>query len=403
MTRQATGAAATELHLVDRTAAAPGALRVLVLTGPGALGRVARLAGNQPLGVGRILLRELRSEASSGGELLDEALLIAHSSEEVELHLHGSPVLASRVAAALGVELDPTPGSGSLEPWVGGTGERLLERDALALMATAPGDRAARVLLDQAEGALAKDLDHLLLANAAGDRAALRAGIGALRARWSLTRRLLHPPRIVLAGPTNAGKSTLFNLLVGTERVLVSGEEGTTRDAITERAPLGNWVLEWVDTAGERELGDGLDGPQVVEAAGQVLGRRLRAGADLVLWLTRDPGSVGPEGSVGVVTCADLLSGPEQGSIQGEATKSQLRISVQRDPNAALEAVQGLVRSELGLVVEPWEAGAGSPFRSNQDEQLASLEELSQGEDMGDQVASLLGRLRAGMRQGELS
>ena len=57
-------------------------------------------------------------------------------------------------------------------------------------------------------------------------------------------------PLVVIAGKPNAGKSTLFNALVGFDRVVVNSEEGTTRDAITERVHFGTREAELVDIAG---------------------------------------------------------------------------------------------------------------------------------------------------------
>lgn len=62
--------------------------------------------------------------------------------------------------------------------------------------------------------------------------------------------------RVVLAGMTNAGKSTLFNALLGTDRAITSDEAGTTRDAIEELMPVGGAAIVLVDTAGWRPRGE---------------------------------------------------------------------------------------------------------------------------------------------------
>lgn len=59
--------------------------------------------------------------------------------------------------------------------------------------------------------------------------------------------------RVVIVGKTNAGKSTLFNSLLGTDRAIVSDEEGTTRDTIEERLSYKGVALVLVDTAGIRQ------------------------------------------------------------------------------------------------------------------------------------------------------
>ena len=70
-------------------------------------------------------------------------------------------------------------------------------------------------------------------------------------------------PLVVIAGQPNAGKSTLFNALLGFDRVVVSSKEGTTRDAIVERVYFGNKEVELIDIAGiEQSIDDVTDAAQ---------------------------------------------------------------------------------------------------------------------------------------------
>ena len=84
---------------------------------------------------------------------------------------------------------------------------------------------------------------------------------------------------IVIAGPPNAGKSTLLNLLARRDAAIVSAIAGTTRDPIEVHLELGGVPVTIVDTAGLRDGGD------VVEAMGVARARDRLARADLVLWL----------------------------------------------------------------------------------------------------------------------
>jgi tRNA modification GTPase len=88
---------------------------------------------------------------------------------------------------------------------------------------------------------------------------------------------------VVLAGPPNAGKSTLFNRLLGEERALVDEAPGTTRDALEARLELDGLAVTLVDTAGLREA------PGRVEALGIQRARAELGAADLVL-LVLPPG-----------------------------------------------------------------------------------------------------------------
>ena len=253
-----------------------GGVSVLLLDGKDALEALARLAPGleKP---GRLLPggppRVVRLRA--GDEELDEALVWQRMGGGLELHLHGSPVLVARVQGLL-------EGEASSAVFLGGLAEPLgqLEERASALLPRAETRAAARLLLDQAEGALRRALERWRAVDAVEQRGLELE----LRERGRVAQHLLAPPRVVLLGPVNAGKSTLFNLLVGHERVVVSGVPGTTRDVIGERANLGAFAVELVDTAGAREAEGSL---ATVEAQGQRQALAASADADLVFWISR--------------------------------------------------------------------------------------------------------------------
>lgn len=103
-------------------------------------------------------------------------------------------------------------------------------------------------------------------------------------------------PRVVLRGPANAGKSTLFNALLGRDRVVIDDAPGTTRDAIAEPLELpGGPEILLVDTPGDQ-----LD---VLPAAGAA-----HAEADLVLWCQpcTDLSDDAPDGAMTLATKSDL-------------------------------------------------------------------------------------------------
>src|SRR6266508_133100 len=90
--------------------------------------------------------------------------------------------------------------------------------------------------------------------------------------------RLREGALLVIAGRPNAGKSSLFNALVGTERAIVTEIPGTTRDAIEAHAVIEGFPFRLVDTAGLR------DSEERVEKIGIGVARRYLAAADLVLF-----------------------------------------------------------------------------------------------------------------------
>jgi tRNA modification GTPase len=229
-----------------------GAIAVVEVRGRGALERVKALASGTALAPGELRLLALRD----GDQVLDRALVAVLAEDELELHLHGNPSLVERVLAALGGETQSDTAQG-------------LERAALELLADAPCEAAARLLLDQAEGALRRELELLL---ELPDEQA-RAGLDTLLERARVARFALRPARVLLRGPVNAGKSTLFNALHASERVLVSEQAGTTRDVVRERVQLGEWPVELWDTPGEREQGAPASRALELERAGLALAR----------------------------------------------------------------------------------------------------------------------------------
>ena len=89
---------------------------------------------------------------------------------------------------------------------------------------------------------------------------------------------------VVLAGPPNAGKSSLMNALLETNRAIVSDVPGTTRDSIEEWLDLDGWPIRLVDTAGLRKTVD------AIEAEGVRRSEDLMAKADVILLLGNDGG-----------------------------------------------------------------------------------------------------------------
>jgi tRNA modification GTPase len=355
----------TALAVRELTPPGAGGVAVVRVEGPGALDAVRALAPGARLEPGAPCFARL----TDGEQGLDEALVVVESGERLELHLHGSPPLVRRLVARLG-------GPATARP-------RSLEELAAARLAGAPCEAGARILLDQAEGALRRALEELAVAEGAAAAETVR-GLPDLLERARIARFALEPARVVLAGPVNAGKSTLFNALVGERRVVTSAERGTTRDAIHERALLGAFAVELVDTAGEREVPDRETGAAgAIEAAGQVLARELRAGADLVIWLSAD-GAPAPPAEVPVValrTFADLGSG-----------RSDPRaVSALRDPTGAAATCARLFRAAFDLPEEPWTPGAAVPFEPAQ---VRALHELgaAEGPERRSALEALLAR-----------
>jgi tRNA modification GTPase len=266
----------------------------------------------------------LRSISSSGGELLDRGLVLwflgpaSSTGEDVaELHLHGGRAVVSAVERALGGMEKlrrATPGEFTRRAFANGRID-LAEAEGLADLLSAETELQRRSALALAGGALSREVEEWrarLLALSASIEAVLDfsdeddvapdlgpTGQGICGLAGELRTWLARPRaemlregfRVVLGGPPNAGKSTLFNRLIEQEAAITSDIAGTTRDILTRTIALEGVPFQFFDTAGVRDRGSA----DHIERIGIQRARDTFDTADLVLWL--GPEGEGPPGA----------------------------------------------------------------------------------------------------------
>ena len=128
--------------------------------------------------------------------------------------------------------------------------------------------------------------------------------------------RLKDGVRVVVAGPPNAGKSSLLNAIAGEERAIVTDIPGTTRDHIEVPLSLGGVPILLTDTAGLRDSADR------VEAIGVERAGRLVEAADVLLWLGEPDQAPDQASVIKVHSKSDL---PERnGSLEGSLAVSSV-------------------------------------------------------------------------------
>ena len=118
-----------------------------------------------------------------------------------------------------------------------------------------------------------------------GELATLAARCTELAAGFRHGRAVQHGITVALVGAVNAGKSSLLNALVGTERALVAADPGTTRDYLEALATWNGVAVTLVDTAGLRETAD------AIEARGISLGEKRVESADVVVVINDGAGT----------------------------------------------------------------------------------------------------------------
>jgi tRNA modification GTPase len=228
--------------------------------------------------------------------------------DTVEISAHGSPVVLEALLEACvrhGARL-ARPGEFTFRAFLHGRVD-LTQAEAVADLVDAVTPLQARAAFDQLEGSLATaigrvseallDLTARVEASldfpdegyhfiAPGELAAhvtsIRSDVRALLARADEGRVIREGRRVVLAGPVNAGKSSLFNRLADMERAIVAATPGTTRDLLIERVDIGGIPVTLVDTAGLRASADEVEAEGVRRAE-----RAAEAAAVTVLVLDR--------------------------------------------------------------------------------------------------------------------
>jgi tRNA modification GTPase len=277
---------------------------VVRLSGPQARSTVEDLAGR--IGPARFAaLRALRD----GEDLIDRALVLwfeknrSFTGEEVaELHVHGAPVILTRLATALlarGLRRAEA-GEFSRRAFLNGKMD-LAESEGLADLLSAETEAQRKLAMKAADGELGRKVARMranlvragALVEASIDFAdeevpdevpdevfdlvgAVRSEIQDLLRAYPATERLRQGYEVAIIGSPNAGKSTLLNRIAQRDIALVSDIAGTTRDVIELRTDLRGLPVTFLDTAGIRESADPVEAMGVARAADRAQSADLR-------------------------------------------------------------------------------------------------------------------------------
>lgn len=245
------------------------------------------------------------------GEKIDDAIAAVFRSprsftgqDSVEFSCHGSPAVVDKVLALLrraGFE-QALPGEFSFRAFANGKTD-LVEAEAINELAGAKCESARVDALARLSGVLSSEYSRLresmldLLAeiearldyaedegpdetlDLAGKFHAFQTRLEALSKSYIGGKLRQEGALVVIAGQPNAGKSSLFNLIVREERAIVSPDPGTTRDWLESWIEIGGYAVRLVDTAGLRSV----DAP--VEAEGVRRSLELSGAADSIIYI----------------------------------------------------------------------------------------------------------------------
>ena len=295
---------------------APGrsALAVVRLSGPAAFSITAGAVTPWPLSPRRAALCRVLDPVD--GSPIDQPIVTSFPApnsytgeDTVEFSTHGGhavPEALIRVLLQLGAR-EAQPGEFTKRALLNGKLD-LVQAEAIGDLIDATSDAMRRVVLYQLDGGLSRQIDELrdrllqveaLLAyeidfpeedHGALARSRIRDAanstatvLDALLDTAPATELIREGAIVVIAGRPNVGKSSLFNMIVGETRAIVTDIPGTTRDAIEARVELDRWPIRLVDTAGLRRT------DELIERLGIEVSERYLDNAHAVIVCDDDP------------------------------------------------------------------------------------------------------------------
>ena len=309
--------------------APPAGIAVIRMTGPAAGDALGRLCGKvpEPRVATRVFLRDAENEILDDGLVLWFPAPRSVTGEDVaELHLHGGRAVIAAVERAIAaIPGLRRAGAGEFTRRSFANGRiDLAEAEGLADLLAAETEWQRRAAIKSAGGLLSRKVEawrEQLLRFSAEVEAALdfddEDDVGGLRDSFheelrgfgaDLDDALALPSaeplregfRVALAGPPNAGKSTLFNALIEDEAAIATPIAGTTRDVLVRPVALCGLPFSFVDMAGVHDQSD-----DQIESIGIERALREIERADLVLWL--GPQGDGPAGAWEIDAQCDLI------------------------------------------------------------------------------------------------
>lgn len=335
-----------------------GAIAIVRLSGEGAAEAAAALFGKRAA-----LLRPRQmyyGELTAAHGIKDKAVLVvfrrgeSYTGEEAaEIHCHGSPVVTSAVLMRLYETGARAAEKGEFTRRAYFNGKLdLTEAEGVIDLIDSESEAAARAAYSEADGRLKQTIGEIAdclteaaaavgaaidypeegleetLPEAEIKRAAER--LAALKDSYPAGSAAISGVSVALIGKPNAGKSTLFNALVGYERSIVTDTAGTTRDTVSEGYIYKGMRFNVVDTAGIRQA------ESEPERQGILRSRRAAAGADVVVETDED----------GVFTEEKALKVRTKGDLSAEKGAADLVVSAAS--GQGIDALKEMIYARAG-------------------------------------------------------
>lgn len=363
------------------TPAGAGGVGIVRVSGPEAAAIAGALLGRTADSFpDRMLVHGVARDGD--GRRLDDVLAVvmrgprSFTGEDVaEVHGHGGPVNMSRLLRAVIAAGARHAEAGEFTRRAFENGKLDLTRaEAILDVIEASSERAWRLAQAQLEGGLGRDVarfreratallaeveacidfpeegeEYLGTHEVAGKARQLGRDIEAMAATFALGHALRHGIDVAIVGPVNAGKSSLFNALLGAERAIVAAAPGTTRDFVESPLVWNGVPVTLIDTAGDRDAED------EVEQRGIAMGRKRAEAADVRVWVHSAEDALpaaapGPR-DLHIVTKGDLLTGAQTEMPNG-GPGGALLVTSARDGQGIDALKQAILACACGGAVE---------------------------------------------------
>jgi tRNA modification GTPase len=292
-----------------------GGIAAIRIAGPGAVGSLQKffLPYHPSQSETKPFVLRLGKFRSASGETLDEVMAVVMPSghsytglDQVEIFCHGGRAVVQKILSEILKSNTRAAEPGEFTRLAFESGRiDLAKAEAVAEIISAQTEASYRASREHLLGHYSEHIDTLrerligvLVEVEAGidfsdDAPEVRGGsddniatldeiaksVGLLIDSYKSGRIISEGFTIAIGGRPNAGKSSLFNLLLRHERALVTPTPGTTRDYLQERIDLGGYLVNLVDTAGIRQSGG------KIERAGQKRAKEIISKSDLLIWM----------------------------------------------------------------------------------------------------------------------
>jgi len=227
----------------------------------------------------------LHGNICDGEKIIDEVIIGCEGENSYSINCHGNPIIVENILELLKkfdvkiVDAEEIIENLAKEKF----GKNIIAVEAETAAAKAATLDGAKIIQYQTKMGLLQTAEWLKKHIDLMHIEDIKVAIGQVLADSKIASYFINGTKVVLAGPPNSGKSTLFNYLCGKEKAIVADVAGTTRDWLSAKIRLKYIQAEIFDTAG---LDAALSSQNVIDEQSQRRAAELAASADLVLYVT---------------------------------------------------------------------------------------------------------------------